>query len=193
MATGRVRSFDDEEIEVIREVARRIKTERNWSGRELGDAIGIAQQNASRFVAHNSTAGMDRTTANKLAEVAGYRDVEHLLLEAGALAEMKPAPTGDEWRERDVAMSIARKLGYPQESIDAVVHRYRDNENKYRRLRWWVDQVVLESLSRAADPPPMVPPPGVNRIERAPQTTPSPTTETHSKRPAKSKRSGTEG
>lgn len=42
---------------MLRSIARRLKTERDWSGRELGDAIGIAQQNASRFVAAGSVSG----------------------------------------------------------------------------------------------------------------------------------------
>jgi hypothetical protein len=166
-----VRSFTDDEIEVLRKVARRLKEENKWSGRELGAALGIAQQNAGRFVAKNSNAGMDRTTANRLALKAGYRDVEHLLLEEGVLAEMKPLPTTgnatgvpQNWRDRDVAIRIAIKLGYSQLVIDAVVHRYTEHEYTGRPLRWWVDKIVLEALSRAGDPPQANPQPGINTI-----------------------------
>lgn len=158
MGAGRVRSFTDDEIEVLRNVARRLKTERQWSGRQLGEAIGIAQQNAGRFVAAGSTAGMDRTTANKLAIVAGYRDVEHLLLDAGVLATLQPKPEGAKWDDRDFAVRLAHKLGYSQEVTDAVVHRFSAHEYTSRKARWWNDQFVLESLARAADKP-IDPPP----------------------------------
>jgi hypothetical protein len=149
---GRVRSFSTEEIEVLRTIARRLRDEQKWSGKALGDAIGISQQNAGKFTAARSTAGMDRTTANRLAAVAGYRDVEHLLLDAGALAEMKQPPGGNAWRDRDVAVSMATKMGYPKVAIDAVVHRYREFEYAAKGLRWWNDMIVLESLARAAEP-----------------------------------------
>lgn len=173
MATGRVRSFTDDEIEVLRAVARRLKKENGWSGKKLGKAIGIAQQNAGRFVAAGSVAGMDRTTANRLAEVAGYRDVEHLLLEEGVLAEMKPLPTTggvQSWRDRDVALRIARKLGYAEQDILAVLHRYTSHEYTGRPIRWWIDRIALETVSRATDQTPSAPPSPGQRPVSGPKT-----------------------
>lgn len=149
---GRTPSFSKAEIEVLRTVARRERSRRDWSGTQLGEAIGIAQQNAGRFVAAGSATGIDRKTANMLASLAGYRDVEHLLLEAGVLAEMEQPPGGSPWHDRDAAASISLRLGYSKAAIDAVVHRHQEREFTAKPLRWWVDRIVIENLALADEP-----------------------------------------
>lgn len=164
---GRIPSFTDAEIEVLRRAARRVKAERDWSGAELGRAIGIAQQNAGRFIAAGSTAGMDRSTANKLAKIAGYRDVEHLLLEAGVLAEMDAPPTDGGWSQRDLAVRVAQFLKVPQPVIEAVIARFRGDEYRNRSALWWNERFVFEKQQHetlASEAPP-APAPGVNLID----------------------------
>lgn len=152
---GRVRSFTDAETGALRQLARELKQKREWNGEELGAAMGgIAQQNASRFVADGSTSGIDRTTANALAKSAGFRDVEHALLDAGVMAEMSPlqaSTSGNDWTRRDQAIRHARTMGYPEAAILAVLHRYSDGANRINRLRWWMDRIVLEALAQPAE------------------------------------------
>jgi hypothetical protein len=154
---GRVRSFSDLEIETLRALARKLKADRGWSQAQLGAALGIAQQNAGRFVAAGSKAGMDRTTANQLATLCGYRDVEHALIEEGVLAEMQPLPTGTAWGDRDTAMRVALRLGYPQAIVDSVAHRYSAPEYRHKPLRWWMDMIGMESVMHSHNAPAPVP------------------------------------
>ncbi len=184
---GRARSFTDDEIKVIRAVALRLKSERSWSGRALGEALGIAQQNASRFVAAGSTAGMDRVTANRLAQITGFRDVEHMLLEAGVLAEMTPAPEGaDLWSNRDSAVRLAKLLGYPYSAVEAVLHRHTTQEHAGKRIRWWIDKFVLETLSQGADLPAAKP----GRGDMAQSAAPAPALKEAQEAPAKPQTEG---
>lgn len=176
---GRVRSFTEAETEILRKLARDLKEKNDWNGTQLGKAMGgIAQQNASRFVAERSTAGIDRTTANALAISCGYRDVEHALLENGVLAEMTrvPAQGGNaDWLQRDAAIVYARKLGYPEPAILAVLHRYTEPDYRTKKMRWWNDRIVLEAIARKDEE---------SETEAQP-TMPAP--------PARRRKSGTEG
>lgn len=164
LVAGRPRSFTDAELEVLRSVARRLKAERSWSGGALGEAMGIAQQNAGRFIAKGSTAGIERATAERLAKAAGYRDVGHLLLEAGVLAEMQPNATGPGWEDRDLAVRIAQHLGFPHEIIESVVARFRADQYRRRPALWWNERFVFEKQQHESLEPAEVPPPGVNVI-----------------------------
>lgn len=153
---GRHPSFTTEELDVLRSVARQLKEENGWSGAELGARLGIKQQNASRFVAAGSTSGMDRKTANELAKAAGFRDVEHLLLEAGVLAEMKQPKQKHALSEREVAIRVARQLGYPDAAVQAIVARFANDATSFGKpIRWWVDKIVIESLQHEADSRPL--------------------------------------
>jgi hypothetical protein len=144
---GRIRSFSEAETETLRALARKLKVDRDWNGTKLGEAMGVKQQNANRFVADHSTSGIDRTTANNLAVACGFRDVEHALLEAGTLAILKQPPGGgSEWRTRDSARELALRLGYPIVAIDAVIHRYTRHLYTGKPVRFWMDHFVLEAM-----------------------------------------------
>ncbi len=144
---GRIRSFSESETETLRKLARDLKKDKDWSSTRLGEAMGIAQQNAARFVAAKSTSSIDRTTANALAIACGFRDVEHALLDAGTMA-------GDGWAKRRHAQSIARSVPYPEAAINAVMHRYAAVEFKQKSVRWWMDRISLEAMAHAEEIPP---------------------------------------
>lgn len=157
---GRSPTYTAEEVELLREVARELKAKNNWTQEQLGDVMGMEQQNAGRFVAARSTTGIDRPAANKLAQRSGFRSAEHLILERGVLAEMESLPQDGPWADRDVAVRIARRMGYADEVIDLVVQRFAEATYTSKGMKWWIEKVVLEAVARrdeAAPEPVRVP------------------------------------
>lgn len=148
---GKPEAFSDAENAVLRAEFRRLREEREWSQAEAGRQIGIAQQNAGRLLGANPEVGMSRTTANQLARLCGYRDAEDLLLQKGVLAEMQPVPGGAAWGDRDIAVRIARRMGYDAGVIEAVIARYTAPEYRHKSMKWWNGKIVLEQMTRATD------------------------------------------
>lgn len=149
--SGKPEAFSDEENAVLRAEFRRLREQYKWSQTEAGRQIGIAQQNAGRLLGANPESGMSRTTANRLARLCGFRDAEDLLLHKGVLAEMQPLPGGARWRDRDIAVRIARHIGYDAGVIEAVVARYTGAEHQHKSMKWWNVKIVLEQMTRAAE------------------------------------------
>lgn len=147
---GKRQVFSDRENEVLRAALRRLRDEKELTQKELGELLGMRQQNAGRLVGAAKT-GMSRDAANRLARRLGYRDAEHYLLEVGVFSGLEQPPAGSHWRDRDTAVNIARKLGYAEEAIQAVIKRFGAHDYSAKVVRWWVDQIVLESLALASE------------------------------------------
>lgn len=164
---------------------RQLKADRGLTQAQLGELLGIAQQNAGRLTSAQPNVGMNRTTANALARALGYRDVEHFLLEAGVLAEMTEKPAGAGWRDRDVAVQISRKMGYDEAAIQAVIGRYTAPDYRSKPMRWWNDRIVFEHLERASDPP--------NTATPAAKRVPPPNVKAEGPKPKRRRGTGTDG
>lgn len=182
VSTGKRQVFSDDENRALREALRKHRDEHDLTGAQVGRLLGIKQQNAARLLsdapAHRLT-GMGRDTANNLARILGFRDAEHFLIEHGVLAEMQPLPTGTGWGDRDTAVKVARKMGYAEEAIQAVLARFRAPDYRAKTMRWWNDQIVLEAMARAAAEPDAA----SASVHPIPRATPK----------AKKRRSGTHG
>jgi hypothetical protein len=146
---GHPRDFDDEEIELLREWARRLKEERKITTTELGELMGVKQQNASRFIADRATGGISRISGNRLASAAGFRDAEELIAEGRAMAGLRSLRKGNVWHARDSAVRVAEAMGYGDGAIAAVVARESSGDAGKRPVKWWLTQIALEELRRA--------------------------------------------
>jgi hypothetical protein len=147
---GKPEAFSEEENRVLRAALGRLQRDRGVTQRELGELLGIAQQNAGRLLSANGRGGMGRSTANHLARALGYRDAEHLLLEAGVLAAMKQPPAG-RWGWRDTAVGAARSMGFDEAAIHAVVSRFTDDGSRFRPMKWWITKIADEDRELAAE------------------------------------------
>jgi hypothetical protein len=134
---GHPRDFDPEETEILREWARRIQEERKLTTTQLGELMGVKQQNASRFVAPGSIAGISRISGNNLATAAGFRDAEGLIAEGRAMAGLRAERKGNVWHARDSAVRVAKAMGYADAAIAGK-----------RPVKWWLTQIALEELRR---------------------------------------------
>lgn len=155
--TGKRQVFSDEENNVLRAALRKFRDTNDLTQKQIGELLGIEQQNAGRLLA-KGRAGMSRDTANKFARTVGFRDAEHFLLENGVFAQLEEPPQGNPWYQRDAAVTYARKLGYPEAAITAVITRYGSHDYTSKEMKWWNNRIVLESLETPPDAPPAVSP-----------------------------------
>lgn len=146
---GHPRDFDGEETEILRTVARQLQADRKLNTTQLGELMGVRQQNASRFVVTGSTSGISRISGNRLASAAGFRDAEELIAEGKAMAGLRAERRGNVWHARDSAVRVAKAMGYGSDSVDAVVAREVGAEAGKKPVKWWLTQIALEELRRA--------------------------------------------
>lgn len=146
---GKVASFTDRENQAMSHVLRTLVQQNNWTQAEAGRRIDVNQQNAGKLI--NGHAGFSRPTAVKLAEICGFDSPETLLRDLGAKAEAKDAPKG--WNDRDIAVGAARRMGYPDAAIEAVVAQYTTSEYASRKARWWNDRIVAKTAELEATQP----------------------------------------
>lgn len=149
---GKPSDFEPWETEILRDVARRTRVNEKLTGTALGAILGIAQQNASRFVGSSPIGGIARKHANRLAAHLGFRDAEELLQEEAVMRE-GVGGGGNVWHARDSAARIARTLGYPEDAIVAIIKRWTTKEHAGRPVKWWIAEIVLEEMKQAADRP----------------------------------------
>ncbi len=147
---GHPKDFELEDMEILRDAARELKAREKWSDERLGTELGIAQQNAQRFVGKNATGGISRKTANRLAIACRFRDAEELVMEGRAMKGLRSGGKGNVWHARDSAVRMAEAVGYSREAIDAVMERCNKPEFGRETVKWWLSQFVLEELQHAA-------------------------------------------
>ncbi len=143
---GKRQVFSDDENNVLREELRKYMDEHEHTQTAMAELLDIKQQNVGRLKNTKSYphTGFNRDTANRLADLLGYRDAEELLIARGALADMKQLPSGNAWHNRDFAVRLARSLKYHPAAIDAVLARYTGSEYRSKPARWWVDRISAE-------------------------------------------------
>lgn len=172
--TGRKpESFTEAENDALRAALRDLCDRRRWKTAEAGRQLGISQQSASKLI--NGRGGFSRPTAEKLAELLGADGANVLVRSMGAAANPMTVPQG--WGDRELAVSIARRLGYEEEVIRRVVVKFQDDQFKSRSARWWNDRVVIEAAEHqaalAAEPSPVAAPPVTQRAAGQAAQTPS--------------------
>lgn len=153
--SGKKAAFTDAENEVLRGRLREYRQERGLTQREMGELLGIEQQNIGRLESKART-GLNRTTANALAHLLKYRDVEELLLAEGVLAELRAPPprhssTGAGWSDRDMAVKIAASMKIDPVAVQAVVARFTEDSHRHKPIKWWVTKFGNEEIERAAE------------------------------------------
>jgi hypothetical protein len=144
---GPPKHFTPKQLEVLREAVREIdKIEaaraehdgRPWNQTLLGQIIGVGQQVAGRYLGA-SHHGMSYPTAMR---VAGYFKFDKLddFFEArlGNGADRKTQGM------RDLAVSLAHKMGIDDAAIQAVLARYDSTEYDNRATKWWVGKFIEE-------------------------------------------------
>lgn len=159
-------AFSEEENAVLRDALRKFDAEQRALGKSqeaIGALLDMTQQNVSRLLAPNvkSPGGMGRSTANALAKALGYRDAEHLLFEASLESAAGRAGSDTKTTDREFAASVARRLGYEDAAIRAVLVRYDADSTRGRPLKWWLTKFGEEERELAAD-----------HLTQAPQTPP---------------------
>jgi len=138
---GKPEAFTPEENAALRAALVEYKASTGLSDREIGDQIGIEQQNVS---AKRKSGGFSRPTAIALVKQLGYPTVEDFLAEKGVLAALKPAPQGSAWGDRDMAVRIASAMKLDPGAVDAVVKRHTDPAAKHWPCKRWVDKFIAE-------------------------------------------------
>lgn len=157
MAGKKPESFTDAENAALRAAFRRLQEMNGWSQAEAGRQLEIGQQAAGRIL--NRNGGFSRMTAERLATKLGYESANALVREAGATPNPMTVPQG--WVGRDLAVSIARRLEYPEEVLRRVVVKFQESQHATKPARWWNDRIVAEAAELAAlgvDPPPTASP-----------------------------------
>lgn len=147
------KAFSDAEMDVLRAEMKALREERMWTQKQLGDALGIKQQNAGRIL--NGKQGLSRGAANALARERGFRDAEHLLLERGVLADLEAAPAQHrdtaQWLRRDTAIRWAAAMKIDPAAVHAIVTRYTDESSRVKREKWWIGRFLDEEKERAVE------------------------------------------
>lgn len=133
-------TFTAKENAELRKVLRELQEREGWSQRELGDALAIGQQGAGTLLRGG---GFGRFTANALARKFGFLSGDELLRARGAVADPMTVPQG--WQTREMAISNARQMGYPEEIIRRVVVKYQESQYSSVSPRWWNDRIVNEA------------------------------------------------
>lgn len=142
---GKPADFTPEDVALFRDWTRRLLIERGWSMTDLANQVEIEQQNISRFIGRNPIGGPSRVTMDAIAALADFRDSRELLTELQIGEAMQPKK-GNVWSARDSAKRIAKLLEHSDSAIEAVVARCSAPEYAKKDVRWWVDEIVIESL-----------------------------------------------
>lgn len=142
---GHPSDFDIEDQQILREEAATLMAKKGWNQTKLAAVLGVARQNAGRFL--RGEGGIRRRTANRLAIECGFRDAEGLISEGRFMRGLR-STSGNVWGLRDSGVRMAEALGYPAETIRAVVERMKAPEFASKSARWWVEQIVLEDMGR---------------------------------------------
>lgn len=146
MAGRKPESFTPDENEALRAALRALCEERGWKTAEAGRQLKIGQQAASRLL--NGKGGFSRPTAEQLAVLLGVDGANALVRSAGASPNPMTVPRG--WGDRELAVTIARRLGYEEEVIRRVVVKFQEDQYKSRTARWWNDRIVIEAAEYQA-------------------------------------------
>ncbi len=140
MAGKKPETFTAKENAELRRVLKELQGREGWSQRELGEALDIGQQGAGTLLRGG---GFGRFTANKLALRFGFLSGDELLRARGAMADPMTVPQG--WQTREMAVGIARSMGYPEEILRRVVVKYQESQYSSLPPRWWNDRIVNEA------------------------------------------------
>lgn len=143
--------FTPEEVELLRNFARKLREERGLTTTQLGELMGVEQQNASTFTKPGATGGISRITANRLAQADDLRDAEELLLVLKARAGILEEVVGNVWHSREAARRVAEAMGVAREAIDAVIAQRKAPADARRPVKWWVYQFAHQELLMQAD------------------------------------------
>jgi hypothetical protein len=148
---GHPADFEHEDMELLREAARALKAKEGLSQRQLGEALDIAQQNAGLFTRPNSSTGISRKTANRLAVAVGFRDAEELISEGRAMKGIRSVSKGNVWHARDSAVRVAEAMGYTSEAIAAVVAKYTGTQFGKEERKWWLNEIMMEEARQGLE------------------------------------------
>lgn len=172
MAGRKPETFNKAENEALRRALRGF-VERAGSQAKAAAELKIIGQQAIGHIL-NRGGGFSLPTANALAVALGYEDAKAIINAAGAAPNPMTVPQG--WANRELAVSIARRLGYPEEVIRRVVVKFQEDSHRNRTARWWNDRIVIEAAEYAAvqgsEPPP--PPASAARPPKARDSKPAP-------------------
>lgn len=171
-------TFTPEENAELRKALAELRDRENWSQAKLGDALGIGQQGAGQLLRGG---GFGRLTANKLAAFFGYLSGDEFLRARGAMADWTTVPQG--WQTREMAVTVARQLGYPEEVIRRVVAKYQESQYSAASPRWWNDRIVNEAREQEETARLQATPPVVTKPQNEPSKPPT-APAAHSKRKA---------
>lgn len=156
---GKPEAFTEAENAALSSELRGLIAKHGWTQGEAGARLGVNQQNAGKLAGGRQ--GFSRPTAVKLAALCGWDGPESMLRDLGVKAEARDAPKG--WPARDIAVSSARRIGYPEVAIESVVARYASTQYANRPSVWWMDRIVATAHEFAAEPEP--PPPSGTSLD----------------------------
>lgn len=147
---GKPPTFTPEQSVALRKALEEMRQAKGWTQAQLGDKIGVAQQNASRVL---KSGNFGYINATKAARLLGYIGID-AFFEARSVALPRVAADVDPARDtrHAVGMHHARSLGVSERAIE-LVNRRVDKVNFYSS-RWWCTQYLnqqeaLDDASRA--------------------------------------------
>ncbi len=148
---GKRTDFTPQEVELLRAFAREKKRRDGLTGDQLGQLMGISQQNASEFTKDRAVGGIGRTTANALAQNCDYQDAEELLRELKQLAAIAEDGVGNVWHARDSARRVAEAAGVASRAIEVVIEQRKTPADARRPQKWWLQQFLNQETQMLAD------------------------------------------
>lgn len=156
---GPPRHLSPEQIGALRSALRDFDAERarstpGWNQTKLGDALGVSQQVAGRYLSTVAT-GISYPTAIRIVElVAPTLTMDEFFASKGV---GRPAAPNPERGNRSLATNLARSIGVAELAVQTVLERYRDSTFDSKPTKWWVGKFIDEDKDLA--PPPVEPPP----------------------------------
>lgn len=138
-------TFTPEENAALRVALAAERAARGLSQRAMGDLLDAGQQAVATW---EKGGGFGRQNADRLAQLIGFADASAFLRGKGASPNPMTVPR--EWGDRELAVSIAKRLGYEAEAIRRVVVKFQEDQYKSRPARWWNDRIVIEATEMRA-------------------------------------------
>lgn len=172
---GRANSFSPNQLGTLRRAFREWNAEQErsqprWSQARAGAAIGVSQQVAGRFLGKEDV-GISYPTAVQIAKHAGFDSLDDFFRSYGVHASdagtVEPGAP-DRWRWRDLATTVARRIGVSDAAIAAATSRYTEQLYRGRDAKWWVAKMLAEDADLASLPdrsPPPAPAPAEPAVE----------------------------